>query len=300
MNHQNNVHLTSDHRVGDMLHHPAFAGFGRLLLPWDERRVDETLRLKDIGTLLPYHSHVDPDTVASALNRMIDDVGAGKSVFYDIYSQAQKQANPELAHTGLFFFRGRQGAPFAIIAPGGGFQYVGSLHEGFPYAAEIARAGYNAFVLKYRVGSGGSKATADLAAALTYVFKHAGELGVGTHGYSLWGSSAGARMAAAVGTYGPAQFGGAELPKPSTVIMAYTGHSDVGPVEPPTFAVVGEHDGIAPPSTMRRRVDALRKVDARVEYHVYAGLGHGFGTGTGTSAEGWIAKAIEFWTQSTR
>jgi acetyl esterase/lipase len=299
MNRQNNVHLTADDHIGDMLRHPAFAGFGQLLLPWDEGRVDETLRLKDIATLLPYHSHVDPDTVVSALNRMIDDARGGK-LFYEIYSQAQKQANPELARTGLFFFRGKPGAPFAIIAPGGGFQYVGSLHEGFPYAAEIARGGYNAFVLKYRVGSGGSKATADLAAALTYIFKHAAALGVGTHGYSLWGSSAGARMAAAIGTYGPARFGGAELPKPATVVMAYTGHSDLGPAEPPTFVVVGEHDGIAPPSAMRRRVDALRRAGTKVEYHVYPGLGHGFGTGAGTSAEGWIDKAIEFWTQSIR
>ena len=300
MSDQNNVHLTPDHRIGDMLSHPAFSGFGRQLLPWDQRPPDETLRLKDIATLFPYHSHVDPDTVVSALNHMIDDASEGKTIFYGIYSQAQRQADPELAHTGLFFFRGKPGAPFAIIAPGGGFQYVGSLHEGFPYAAEIAHGGYNAFVLKYRVGSGGSKATADLAGALTYIFKHAEELGVGTHGYSLWGSSAGARMAAAIGTHGPAQFGGAELPKPATVVMAYTGHSDMGPAEPPTFVVVGEHDGIAPPSAMRRRADALRKAGARVEYHVYPSLGHGFGTGAGTSAAGWIAKAIEFWTQSIR
>ena len=300
MNHQNNVHLTADDHIGDMLRHPAFAGFGRLLLPWDERRVDETLRLKDIATLLPYHSYVDPDTVVSALNLMIDDASEGKIVFYDIYSQAQEQANPELAHTGLFFFRGKPGAPFAIIAPGGGFQYVGSLHEGFPYAAEIARSGYNAFVLKYRVGPGGSKATADLAVALTYIFKHAEALGVGTHGYSLWGSSAGARMAAAIGTHGPAQFGGAELPKPATVVMAYTGHSDMGPAEPPTFVVVGEHDGIAPPSVMQRRVTALRRAGAKVEYHVFSGLGHGFGLGVGTKAEGWVAKAMQFWTRSIR
>lgn len=298
MSHQDNVHLTGDASVGDMLRHPAFAGFSQLLLPWNERRVDEALPLKQVGTLLPYHSHVNPNTVVSALNHMIDDAGAGKTIFYEFYSGAQKQADPELAQTGLFFFRGKPGAPFAIIAPGGGFQYVGSLHEGFPYAAEIARSGYNAFVLKYRVGSGGSKATADLAAALTYIFKHADTLGVDTHGYSLWGSSAGARMAAAIGTHGAARFGGADLPKPATVVMAYTGHSEVGPVEPPTFAVVGEHDGIAPPSAMQRRVDALKRARTKVEFHVYPGLGHGFGLDIGTNAEGWVSKATRFWDQN--
>jgi acetyl esterase/lipase len=298
MSHQDKLHLTSGDSIGDMLRHPAFASFGRLLLPWDERPVDTTLPLREVGTLLPYHSHVNPGTVVSALNHMIDDASAGKTIFYEFYSQAQKQANPELAQTGLFFFRGKPGAPFAIIAPGGGFQYVGSLHEGFPYAAEIARGGYNAFVLKYRVGAGWGKATADLAAALTYIFKNSDALGIDTHGYSLWGSSAGARMAAVIGTNGSAAFGGDDLPKPTTVVMAYTGHSEVGPAEPSTFVVVGEHDGIAPPSAMQRRVAALKRGGTKVEYHVYPSLGHGFGLGAGTNAEGWGAKAMQFWTRS--
>lgn len=298
MSYKDNLHLTGDASIGDMLRHPAFSGFGRLMLPWDERPVDEALPLREVGTLLPYHSHVNPGTVVSALNHMIDDASAGRTIFYEFYSQAQKKADPELARTGLFFFRGKPGAPFAIIAPGGGFQYVGSLHEGFPYAAELARSGYNAFVLKYRVGSGGRKATADLAAALTYIFKHAGALGVDTQGYSLWGSSAGARMAAAIGTHGAARFGGADLPKPATVVMAYTAHSDVGSVEPPTFVVVGEHDGIAPPSAMQWRVDALKRGRTKVEFHVYPSLGHGFGLGVGTSAEGWVQEAIRFWAKN--
>ena len=113
-------------------------------------------------------------------------------------------------------------------------------------------------------------------------------LGVGIQGYSLWGSSAGARMAAAIGSHGVARFGGDVLPKPSAVVMAYTGHSEYGANEPSTFAVVGEHDGIAPPSVMERRVAALRKTSTDVEFHRYDGLGHGFGPGTGTTRkDGW-------------
>src|SRR5213076_1721470 len=130
--------------------------------------------------LLPYHSHVDPTVVVASLNRMIDDAAAGRTVFYDFYSAAEKQAQPSRRNTGLFFLRGTPGAPFALIAPGGGFVYVASLHEGFPYAAEISKRGFNAFVLKYRVGQGGRIATEDLAAALTYIFRNAGALGVTT------------------------------------------------------------------------------------------------------------------------
>ena len=114
-------------------------------------------------------------------------------------------------------------------------------------------------------------------------------------GYSLWGSSAGARMAASIGSHGAARFGGATLPPPSTVVMLYTGHSEVAPPEPPTFVAVGETDGIAPPAVMERRVAALRRAGAEVEYHRYARVGHGFGLGVGTSAEGWIADAVRFW-----
>jgi acetyl esterase/lipase len=290
------VHLRVDDTVGDLLDHPAFAGFARLLLPWDGRPYDPTMRLARIASLLPYHSHVDPAVVVSSLNRMIDDVAAGRTVHYDFYTDAEKKAEPSRRNTGLFFYRGRPGAPFAMIAPGGGFSYVGSVHEGFPYAAEISRRGYNAFVLKYRAGQGERVATQDLAAALTFIVRNARALGVSSDGCSLWGSSAGARMAASVGSHGAARFGGDSLPRPAAIVMLYTGHADVARSEPPTFVAVGERDGIAPPATMERRVAALRRMGTDVEYHRYPGVGHGFGLGTGTSAQGWIADAVRFWT----
>jgi acetyl esterase/lipase len=256
--------------------------------------------LRNIGALLPYHTHVDPAVVVSSLNRMIDDASAGRTVFHDFYTGAEKQADPSRQHTGLFFFRGQPGAPFAVIAPGGGFAYVASLHEGFPYAVEISNRGYNAFVLKYRAGQGGRIATEDLAAALSFILRNAGTLDVATTDYSLWGSSAGARMAAAIGSHGTAPFGGSALPKPSALVLLYTGHSDVSAAEPPTFVAVGDADGIAPPSVMERRVAALRRVGTDVEYHQYRGVGHGFGLGVGTSAEGWIADAVRFWARQTK
>ena len=288
-------HLNADDGMSDLLGHPAFAGFARLLLPWDGRTYDQAMRLSDIGSLLPYHSHVDPKTVVGALNRMIDDVNSGHAVFYPFYSEEQKQEQPARENTGLFFFRGKPNAPFAVISPGGGFSYVGSVHEGFPYAAEISARGYNAFVLRYRAGYGSAVATEDLAAAISYIFRNAKALGVGTRDYSLWGSSAGARMAAAIGSHGVAAHGGDMLPKPSVVVMAYTAYSDYSPAEPPTFVVVGEQDAIAPPSSMEGRIAALRSAGIEVEYHKYGNLGHGFGPGTGTNAEGWIADAVRFW-----
>jgi acetyl esterase/lipase len=93
-------------------------------------------------------------------------------------------------------------------------------------------------------------------------------------------------MLAAIGSFGAARYGGLDVPKPSAVVMAYTGHSDYVAAEPPTFVVVGENDGISPPAVMEKRVEALRRSGTPVEYHKYRNLGHGFGPGTGTSAEG--------------
>ncbi len=291
-------HLSATSTIGEILRHPAFSGYARRVLPWDDRGYNESMDLSRIGELLPYHSAVDAGTVLAGLNRMIDDVAAGRQVFYDIYPETDWRDDPNKRNTGVFFFRGRPGAPFAIVSPGGGFAYVGSVHEGFPYAVEINQQGYNVFVLKYRVDQGSRVATQDLATAISYVFRNSETLDVATRGYSVWGSSAGARMAASIGSHGVSAFGGDDLPKPAAVIMAYTAHTDHSDDEPPTYVVVGSQDGIAPPTSMERRVAELNRLGTQVEYRRFPAVGHGFGTGAGTSAEGWIADATGFWERS--
>ncbi len=287
--------LRPESTVGDILRHPSFSGFAGLILPWHGRSYDESLPLRQIGTLLPFHTHVHAATVVSALNSLIEDAAKGQTVFYRFYDSSETTADPSRANTGLFFYRGKRGAPFAVISPGGGFQYVGSVHEGFPFAQEIRARGYNAFVLKYRTGLGESAAARDLAAALSWIFRHAGELGVDTRGYLLWGCSAGARMAASIGSHGAGKFGGDNLPKPAAAVLAYTAHADHSRDEPPTMVVVGAEDRISPPASMEKRVEALRALGTPVEYRKYPGLGHGFGPGKGTVAAGWASEAIRFW-----
>jgi hypothetical protein len=135
-----------------MVNHPAFTGFGRFLLPRDNSTSDYDRPLNQVDSLVPYHEHVDPDIVVGAINHMIDEINDGKTIFYDFYAEHQKHQDPAKASTGLFFFRGQPGDPFAIVCPGGGFSYVGSLHEGFPLAMVLSQKGYNTFVLRYRTG----------------------------------------------------------------------------------------------------------------------------------------------------
>ena len=50
-------HLGAQSTLRDILRHPSFAGWSRLLLPWDDRAYDEQMPLTRIGSLLPYHGH---------------------------------------------------------------------------------------------------------------------------------------------------------------------------------------------------------------------------------------------------
>jgi acetyl esterase/lipase len=286
-------YLTTNHFVRDVVNNPAFKGFGELMLPWEDNTKYFDTRLDQVGSLMPYHSHVSADVVVGALNHLIDEVGSGKIIFYDFYTDRQKQEDPTKKYTGLFFYLGKPGAPFAIVCPGGGFSYVGSLQEGFPLAQEISRTGLNAFVIRYRVGE--QRATEDLAVAITYIFRNAETLGVGTQGYSLWGGSAGARMVGNIALRGVSDYGGSDLPKPATVVIAYTGQSNYSSDFPPAFITVSVDDPIANVATVDRRVRNLRNARVEVEYRRYKNAGHGFGPGVGTDAQGWVEYAIEFW-----
>ena len=168
------------------------------------------------------------------------------------------------------------------------------MHDSFPHCLHLSRSGVNGFAVIYRPDA--QLAREDLARAVSFIFEHADELSVDTSGYSLWGGSAGARMAAWVGGYGPAAFGApATTPRPAAAIMQYTGMSELTGADPATYACVGDRDGIASWRTIQGRIDALAKTGVPTEFHVYEGLSHGFGLGVDTVAEGWIDDALAFW-----
>lgn len=281
---------TSDSKISDVVNDPVFGDYGRLIFPVDEGYYSgETLT----DLRLTWYSNIDVNKTVEIVNYMKSQAQNGNVIFYDIYTDAEKSADPDKADTGLFFFKGDKDAPFAVCNAGGGFAYVGAMHDSFPHALELSKKGYNAFALIYRPGA--QTACEDLARAISFIFKNADKLGVSTDCYSVWGGSAGARMAAYLGTYGPAGFGGDDLPKPGTVIMQYTGHSEYSEEDPPTFVCVGKSDGIANWQTMQRRIDAMTALGISTEFHAYDGLGHGFGLGTGTVADGWLDLAVNFW-----
>ena len=136
-------------RIDDVASAPVFGSYGRLIFPVDRGYMSgETL-----GTLrLTWYSCIDPDKTVEIANYLKSRAAAGDTVFIDIYTEAEKRADPRKRDTGLFFFRGRRGAPFAVCCAGGGFAYVGAMHDSFPHALELSKMGYNAFAIIYRPG----------------------------------------------------------------------------------------------------------------------------------------------------
>jgi len=189
-------------RISDVMNDPSFGDYGRLIFPvntgyWD----GSTLEQLD----LTWYNYIDPDKTVEIVNYMKvaaeraqsrarsgfaereqprpkvkAHADAGDIIFYDIYTEAEKAASPDKRNTGLFFFRGREGAPFAVCNAGGGMVYVGAMHDSFPHALELSKQGYNAFALIYRPSY--DTAMADLARAIEYICDHATELGVARSG----------------------------------------------------------------------------------------------------------------------
>ena len=146
----------------------AFGDYGRLLFP-----VDTGYWSGDtLGELqLTWYNNIDPEETVEIVNTLWQRAEAGETVFYDIYTEAEKAQDPDKADTGLFFFKGEAGAPFAVCNAGGGFAYVGAMQDSFPHALELSKRGYNAFALIYRPGAFGEE---DLPRPAAVVLQYTG------------------------------------------------------------------------------------------------------------------------------
>ena len=280
------LRVNENTKISDVINNPLFGNFGRLIFPVDTSYYDgDTL-----GNLrLTWYTGIKPARTVEIVNYMLGQVQNGNKIFYSIYPESDSRAKD----TGLFFFRGNPGNKFAVCNAGGGFVFVGAMHDSFPHALELSKKGYNAFALIYRPGY--DTACEDLARAIAFIHDNAEELQVNVKNYSLWGGSAGARMAAWLGSYGTEAFGEKVYPRPSAVIMQYTGLSEVTGNEPATYNCVGTRDGIANYRTMQARINKIKANGTDTEIEIFEGLSHGFGLGEGTVAEGWIDNAVKFW-----
>ena len=140
---------TVDTEISEVIRELSFGDYGRLIFPADSGYYSgDTL-----GTLtLTWYSNIDPEKTVEIANYMKDHAAMGETIFYDIYTDEEKENEPDKKDTGLFFFKGSPGEKFAVCNAGGGFAYVGAMQDSFPHALELSKKGYNAFALIYRPG----------------------------------------------------------------------------------------------------------------------------------------------------
>ena len=81
---------------------PAFGSYGRLIFPVDIQ-IDNSLELEDVEEILPWYSEVNPDKTVEIANYMKNQAARDEQIFYDIYTDEEKAADPEKEETGLFW-----------------------------------------------------------------------------------------------------------------------------------------------------------------------------------------------------
>ena len=230
--------FTENSTVAEVKANAVFGDFGRLLFPVD-RTVSDDMTLKDVSSSSTYtwYNYIKPEKTVEIVNYLKNAAESGQQVFYNIYTEDEMQADSSLRDTGLFFFKGENNAKFAVCNAGGGFAYVGAMHDSFPHALELSKMGYNAFALIYRPDAPYD----DLARVIEFIHDNADTLKVNPDDYSLWGGSAGARMAATLGNadYLKQLTGRTDIGQAGAVIMQYTGYTYTSKADAPTYVCVG-------------------------------------------------------------
>jgi acetyl esterase/lipase len=317
-------HITVTSTMAEIFDNPAFAGFSQYMGPTEDPTALQAMRPAPLEVLLSLANlHAwNPQTLVDGINFVVDQVNAGKQIWYPLYTAKQIAADESKKAAGLWFFPGDPNKPIAVVAPGGGFVSAASIQEGFPYAQKLHELGYNVAILKYRVdpslASGATTqptqtttpaeaqtrqakknaviehAKEDVAAAMKMLRDKAHAWHLSLDNYSVWGSSAGGEVMTAWASKG-AKANGFNLP--TIVVGAYTPPEQikVSSSFPPYFATDAVDDDRVPPAGVAKSVADLKAKGVDVKYARYPSGGHGYGLGTGTPAAGWLNDAVAFW-----
>jgi acetyl esterase/lipase len=232
--------------------------------------------------------------------------------------------------TPFFANPGRATGAAMVICPGGGYGGLAP-HEGRDYAMWLNELGVSAFVLKYRLGSGGYRHPAmlnDVARAIRTVRAHAADWQLDPKRIGVMGSSAGGHLASTVLTHFDAGDTAATDPierqssRPDVGILCYPvitmgekGHAgsrrnllggspspelvkllsneqQVTKNTPPTFLFHTVEDSAVPVENSLEFSSALARNGVPFSLHIYPLGPHGIGLGT----RNWDPTARHPWT----
>jgi acetyl esterase/lipase len=203
-----------------------------------------------------------------------------------------------------------------IVAPGGGYGWLASNHEGRQEADWLNSLGVTAFVLKYRLGPKYHHPIelGDAQRAIRLVRSRAQEFGIDPNRIGMMGFSAGGHLTSTAGTHFDNGNAGAADPvdraisRPDFMILVYPAISftarythpgsaknllgenpdpqllkelssdlQVTPQTPPAFLVSTNQDDVVPAENSVDFYLALRHAGVPAELHVFEKGPHGFG-----------------------
>ena len=317
--------ITRETRIHQIKKMPEFEGYNQFLFPVDGW-IGKLVGGMKLKTLAQLAKTWNADSMAAGL-KYIREVQGRQKVYYDIYTDAEKNEAESRKSTGLFAFPLQKKSKFVLIAAGGGYSSVASIVEGFPTAKRLNELGYAAFVLHYRTGEDAHypNPIEDMAKALEFIFQNQEELHVDVSDYAVMGFSAGGHL---VSNYAVEKtgYGKYKQPSPGAVILSYpvismgdithqeTRRNFLGTDEqnrelqemfsadkmagkeyPPTFIWCCEQDSAVLSENSRCLYRKLKENGVACKMQMYNGDAHGWGLAEGTVAEGWLEDAIRFW-----
>lgn len=323
------------------------------------------LKNKTLGELLedPLIAEIAPDAIRNwdlskeefynwTLQEIEDKMGWGNPVrgferifeiakrgkyYYSLYSEEEVELDPAKKGTNIIYFpsddRAADDKPFIMLVPGGGFQNVWNMTEGWPIAKIFNEMGYNAFVLTYRVGidSAAPLALEEMARAMERIKENKDTFHVNPENYITCGFSAGGYLVCLWNTeIGYAKF---NLPKPQACFPIYPVTSyrvmseddwddekemddfAIGSVGctmkeainscfeipdhvegfPPAAIFLAAEDELVSPDNSKLLAAALDRAGIPNRLEIGPTGGHGFADGIGMCMEGWPQRAIAWY-----
>ncbi len=290
------LRFNAKNTIEDVLNYPGFKQFSNILMP-NTKQSDLAVHLDELQNIMSIHHNITTDNTLESLDYLAEKIENKQRVFFPIYSKEDIKADPSLSDTGLYFFRGDENAPFAIILPGG-YSYRSTIHEGLPIAMRVANSGFNAFVLSYRSGNliKGSK---DLITAINFIKNNADKLKVRKDKYSLWGAAVGAQLIINVTQNSDkGELKGTLQEKPVANIFSYPLSYYPSENDVPTVIVVGDQDRIVNKTILKSSINNLNKMGIESKFILIPRLQHGFGVGFDPNSSvsiNWIGRATSFW-----
>jgi acetyl esterase/lipase len=218
----------------------------------------------------------------------------------------------------LYTPAGRNSGAAIVVFPGGAYRILAIDLEGTEVCDWLNSAGITCVLVKYRVPDSGpypksSAALQDAQRVLGMVRAHAGEWHIDPHRIGVLGFSAGAHLAAALGThfdqrlYEPVDDADQLSCRPDFAAIIYPGYlamaeqnfapnSEIHVTDqtPPSFILQAEDDSVHVENSTVYFL-ALKNAKVPAEMHIYANGGHGYGLRHNElPITGW-PKLVEMW-----